>query len=218
MTKSIAFLGGTFDPVHNGHLHLATTLLEKLRFDELRFIPLNLPPHKAPPLASPEERLAMLEIATQGHARLIVDDCEIQRGGLSYTIDTLKLLQEASRTSLLCMIIGADQFKTLDQWQKWQSFLDYAHIIIVSRPHNNKQISPTLSNFMRGNMVDSAAQLRQHNSGYIIKLAYPMLDISSTKIRENLQYGKKTETFLPDKVLRFIHANNLYSNGTGKTN
>jgi len=217
MTQPIGILGGTFDPVHNGHLHLATTFLKELDLAELRFIPLSNPAHRPAPLASSEQRLEMLKLAVENQARLKVDDCELRRDGVSYTIDTLKNLRTKISQSPLCLLMGIENFKTLNTWHQWQSLLGYAHIVIANRPGSDDNIdNEEIMNFMNIFMTTAIDDLHQQAAGCILKLDIPMLDISSTQIRNDFRSGpksnSKSESLLPDKVLDFIQTHNLYKN------
>lgn len=212
----MGIFGGTFDPVHCGHLHLAETALKKLNLTELRFIPLHIPPHSNLPQASPAQRLEMLKIATENNSHFTVDDCEIKRGGITYTIDTLKILRQELKTTSLCMLMGIDSFHTLPYWRAWKDFLDYTHITIVDRPQNDTIITDQkLHQIMHGATTDLVSTLQQNTAGYIMRLRVQMLDISSTKIRNMLQKFNVDSTQLPAKVLHFIKTNNLY--GTYET-
>ena len=210
MTQPVGILGGTFDPVHNGHLHLATTFLEQLKLVKILFVPLNNPPHRSAPLASPEQRLEMLKFAVESHLHLKIDDCELQRGGVSYTIDTLRRIRKIIDETPLCLIMGMENFKTLNSWHQWQSLLDYAHIVIANRPGDNEINDDEIKIFMDNFITKSVTNLHDQAAGYIIRLDIPMLDISSTQIRNNFQSGRETESLLPDKVLDFIHTHHLY--------
>lgn len=210
MTQPVGILGGTFDPVHNGHLHLATTFLEQLKLVKILFVPLNNPPHRSAPLASPEQRLEMLKFAVESHPHLKIDDCELQRGGVSYTIDTLRRIRKIIDETPLCLIMGMENFKTLNSWHQWQSLLDYAHIVIANRPGDNEINDDEIKIFMDNFITKSVTNLHDQAAGYIIRLDIPMLDISSTQIRNNFQSGRETESLLPDKVLDFIHTHHLY--------
>jgi len=217
MTQPIGILGGTFDPVHNGHLHLATTFLKELDLAELRFIPLNNPAHRPAPVASSEQRLEMLKLAVENQARLKVDDCELRRGGISYTIDTLKDLRGKFAESSLCLLMGIENFKTLNHWHQWQSLFGYAHIVIANRPGDDNNINnEEIKNFMDTFITTAVDDLHQQAAGCIIKLDIPMLDISSTQIRNDFQSSPKSklksESLLPDKVLDFIQTHHLYNN------
>lgn len=211
MTQPVGILGGTFDPVHNGHLHLATTFLEILNLSELRFIPLNTPPHRNPPLASAEQRLKMLELAIENQVGLKVDDCEIRRGGISYTIDTLRHLREILNKTPICLLMGMENFKTLNHWHQWQSLLGYAHIVIANRPESdNKLTDGEMKNFMDASITQSIEILHQQPTGLIMQLEVPMLDISSTQIRNNFQRNLNSDSLVPNKVLDFIKTHHLY--------
>jgi len=216
MTQPIGILGGAFDPVHNGHLHLATTFFKELDLAELRFIPLNYPAHRTAPLASSKQRLEMLKLAVENHVHLKIDDCELHRNEVSYTINTLKLLRKNIGDTPLCMLIGMENFKTLNSWQQWQYLLDYAHIVIASRPgsdakNNKDKMDNEMQGFMNKFITTSVEDLHQQSAGCIIKLDIPMLDISSTQIRNNFQSSLNSESLLPDKVLDFIQTHHLYN-------
>lgn len=211
MMQPVGILGGTFDPVHNGHLHLATTFLEQLKLAEILFVPSNNPPHRPAPLASPEQRLEMLKLAVENHPHLKIDDCELERGGISYTIDTLKHIRNKIDEAPLCLIMGMENFKTLNHWHQWQSLLDYAHIVIVNRPERDENInSEEIKNFMSTFITTAIEDLRDQAAGCILKLDIPMLDISSTQIRNNIHSNLDSESLLSDKVLDFIHTQHLY--------
>jgi nicotinate-nucleotide adenylyltransferase len=217
MTQPIGILGGTFDPVHNGHLHLAATFLKELDLAELRFIPLSNPAHRPAPLASSEQRLEMLNLAVENQARLKVDDCELRRDGVSYTIDTLKDLRTKFSQSPLCLLMGIENFKNLNTWHQWQSLLGYAHIVIANRPGNDDNIdNEEIKNFMDTFMTTAIDDLHQQAAGCILRLDIPMLDISSTEIRNDFRSGaasnSKSKSLLPNKVLDFIQTHHLYNN------
>lgn len=212
MTQPIGILGGTFDPVHNGHLHLATTSLDRLKLAEVRFIPLNNPAHRPAALTSSEQRLEMLKLTVEDYPFLKVDDCELQRDEVSYTINTLKLLRKNIGESPLCMLIGIDSFRLLNSWHQWQSLLDYAHIIVANRPGNSTNMNNEMQRFMDSYITESITDLQEKVAGSIMKLDIPMLDISSTKIRNNFQSNMDSESLLPNKVLNFIKTHHLYDN------
>ncbi|MGH8120697.1 MAG: nicotinate (nicotinamide) nucleotide adenylyltransferase, partial [Gammaproteobacteria bacterium] len=132
--KPIGILGGTFDPVHHGHLRLAIECCERLALAEVRLVPLRVPPHRKPPRASPEHRLAMLKLAAENKNNLIVDDSELRRKTISYTIDTVSTLRKSSGRTPLCLLLGTDAFNMLHTWHRWQALLDYVHVVIAERP------------------------------------------------------------------------------------
>ncbi len=217
MTQPIGILGGTFDPVHNGHLHLAMTCLKELDLTEIRFTPLNIPAHRAAPMASVEERLEMLHLATEDNAPFKVDDCELQKDEVSYTINTLKRIRKKINEIPLCMLIGMERFKTLNTWHRWRTLLDYTHIIIANRPANNEQgsdckvLDEEMKIFMHNAITQSIVDLHRQTSGLVLELDTPMLDISSTQIRNNIRNNLNSDSLLPDKVLDFVKTHHLYT-------
>ncbi len=212
MKQPIGVFGGTFDPVHKGHVHLASAFLEQLKLAEVRMLPLNKPPHRNLPIASPSQRYQMLQLALGNHAQLKADDCELQRGGTSYTVDTLKHLRDIYVETPLCLVMGNDNFKTLNRWRQWQNLLDYSHIVIATRPGTNDEINDTeIQTFLDRHSTDSIDDLHQQLAGRIHKLELPMLDISSTQIRNKFKTDPNSGSLLPDKVLDFIHSHHLYN-------
>ena len=212
MAKPIGILGGTFDPVHFGHLRLAIECLERLALDEVRLIPLYAPPHRQAPRTVPEHRLAMLEIAVETMDNLKVDDCELQRQSISYTIDTVSTLREKNKTTPLCLLMGADAFNTLHTWHRWESLLDYVHLVIAERPG----IAPLpehagLKTLLDQHAVGDATVLHTTRNGKIFRLQIPWLDISATRIRDMLRMHHNPACLLPDKVIDYIHTHHLYA-------
>ena len=134
MDKPIGILGGTFDPVHNGHLRMAIEVMELCALDEVRLTPLHTPPHRLLPNTTPQHRLAMLSHAVKEVQGLRIDERELQRAGVSFTVDTLRSLREELGNKPLCLIMGMDAFQGLNTWHEWTSLVDLAHIIVASRP------------------------------------------------------------------------------------
>lgn len=209
--RPIGILGGTFDPVHYGHLRLAVEMVQRLQLHELRFIPLKIPPHRGTPHAGPEHRLHMLKLATMGTDCVRVDGRELERDGISYTIDTVRSLRMDIGDTPLCLVMGMDAFNSINTWHEWQGLLDYSHIIIADRP------GTTLANLARDirELVDvhgitEPALLHQSPSGTILHLPMPLLDISSTRIREQIAGKGNVRFLLPDTVLDYIDTFHLY--------
>ena len=130
----IGVFGGTFDPIHFGHLRTAFEMLQALRFEEVRFIPCGTPPHRGETYANASQRLEMVRVAVDGQSGFVVDDRELQRDGPSYSIDTLKTLREEFPQRSLGLIVGMDAFLGLPRWHRWRELLDVAHIIVAHRP------------------------------------------------------------------------------------
>lgn len=211
MTKAIGILGGSFDPVHNGHLRLALEVYQQLGLHKVRLIPIFSPPHRDAPLASPEQRLAMLRLSTEQTPGLVIDDCEIQRKGTSYTIDTVKLLRKNYPDQPLCLIVGMDAFQKLDTWRDWSSLLNYVHIIIVDRPGIKAEFSQAkIAELYTRHLQENNFKFNESIAGVILKLDAPLLDISSSRIRKHAHEGKSIKHLSPDNVIAYIEQENLY--------
>jgi nicotinate-nucleotide adenylyltransferase len=207
----LALLGGTFDPIHNGHLRMALECAEQADLDEVRIVPLHTPPHRQAPAATPEQRLVMARLAVQGVARLAVDDSEIRRGGASYTIDTVLALRRALGDRPLCLIMGMDAFAALDTWRQWTSLLECVHIIVVERPGNETRIeSEDVASLLESRSTDRPGDLHDLPAGRILKLPVPLLDISATRIRRIVAEGRDPSFLLPDAVIDYIRKERLY--------
>jgi len=207
----IGILGGTFDPVHHGHLRLARECLDSLGLAEVRLIPVHSPPHRAVPAATPAQRLRMLEIATQGAPGLVADGRELERGGHSYTIDTLEPLRREAGDRPLCLLMGMDAFRQINTWKRWTALLEYAHIVVVDRPGKEPRFD---DREVAGLFVEHAAPgpdtLHALPAGRILRLNAPLLDISATHIRELIAAGRSPRWLLPDAVIDYIQREKLY--------
>lgn len=210
--KPIGLIGGAFDPVHIGHIRIALDCMEALDLDGVNFIPANTPPHKAVAVAAPHHRLAMLELALKPYPQLAVDDVELRRGGISYTIDTLIELRAGAPEQSLCFIMGADAFTTLPTWRRWQELTDYAHLVIIDRkPQGEQRRDQRLQDHYAGHACASPLSLRTRPGGCIHKAAVSVPDISSSQARALINGKQNTENILPPGIHDYIKENNLYS-------
>jgi nicotinate-nucleotide adenylyltransferase len=209
--RPIGILGGTFDPVHFGHLRLAIECYEKLDLQEVRLIPLHTPPHRNLTVATPGQRLDMLRIAVEGIAGLKVDDCELQRGNVSYTIDTVSTIRKNSGTVPLCLLMGADALNTLHTWRRWQELLDYVHFVIAGRTGNSKPENGETETILRKHAAKTISELSRQPCGKTFGLTIPLLDISATQIRATLLEGRNPAGLLPEPVIHYIHKNKIYT-------
>ena len=210
--KPVGILGGTFDPVHNGHIRLAVECYERLDLEEVRLVPLHTPPHRRQPTASPEQRYKMLEMATKKIGRLVVDDCELARGGISYTIETVKMMRKKFNGIPLCLLMGTDAFNSMYTWYQWQDLLNFVHIVIAERPGDVSQPGHTgLQDFLISHQSGNLADLYDSPSGKIFVIAMPLLDISSTRIRDIFSAKKNPVMLLPDTVIEYIESSHIYS-------
>jgi nicotinate-nucleotide adenylyltransferase len=194
--KPLAIFGGTFDPVHLGHLSVAWEASELLDA-EVRLMPASVPPHRAPPMASAVQRVAMLRAALQGQSRLTLDTRELERSGPSYTIDTLIELRAEQGERPLVLLIGADAFAGLPGWHRWRELFELAHIGVLSRPGVEAELPDELQHVIANRRVENAAALRHASTGKLIELAVTPLEISATRIRELLVEGRDPRYLLP---------------------
>lgn len=210
VASKIALLGGTFNPIHIGHLRSAIDVIELLALDELRLIPNALPPHREQPNVSPQQRLEMVRLATTKVPKLVVDDRELRRNKPSYTIDTLLSIHaELTAEDQLFFIMGWDAFCGLPTWYRWQELLTHCHIIVLQRPYLSVKIPKELQSFLAGKVVTDAACFTRLN-GQVLFLQQTVLDISSTHIRQALAQSKSVQFLVADKVLDYINEHKLY--------
>jgi nicotinate-nucleotide adenylyltransferase len=208
--RPLAILGGTFDPIHHGHLRVAWEAAEALDA-ELRLIPSAVPPHRPQPRASAAQRLAMLRIALAGQDRLLADDRELRRAGESWTVDTLRELRaEIGPSRPLVLLVGADAFAGLSSWHHWRELFDHAHIGVLTRPGHGGVFEAELAGEWFSRRVDDVAALRARPCGAILPIAVTPLEISASAIRALLAQGHSPRWLLPDGVLRWIEDAGLY--------
>ncbi len=208
--KTLAIFGGTFDPVHNGHLQSALELKQRLSLDELRLLPCHRPPHRQSPGCSSQQRLEMLKLAVRD-TPLQVDDREIKRDGLSYSVDTLEQLRlEVGPERSLIWVMGCDAFATLDSWHRWQSLLTLAHIVVLARPGAILPTQGAVADLMRQAQTDDAASLKQRAAGTIYRESLTPYPISATAIRRAIADQQIPEGYLPLPVLHYIKRHRLY--------
>lgn len=204
----IGLIGGTFDPIHIGHLRPAFEIAELLSLEEIRFIPSATPPHRWQPEASAKQRLEMVKLATESESIFSVDDREYRREGASYTVDTLiSIRKELGNNEPICMIIGYDAFKTFTQWHNWLEILTLCHLVVSSRPGYQPE---ALEEWVNNRQTDQATDLHKNNAGLIYFASVTQLDISATYIRNQISSGYSSRYLTTDNVYNFIKRNKLY--------
>lgn len=206
----IGILGGTFDPVHIGHLRVALDLYQTLPLDEIRFIPCGQPPHRSLPQASASQRVAMLRMAIQDQQGFYVDEREVRRQGPSYMVDTLYSLRDEFPEVPLCLIVGLDVFKEFDKWHRWLEIPTYAHIIIVYRPASDLSADGQVFQLLEQRRVEKPSALLAQVAGSILLQPVRQLDISSTDIRLLIAGHKSARYLLPEQVYGYIQNEGLY--------
>ena len=216
MSSPLGIFGGTFDPIHCGHLELARELRAGLDLDCVRFIPAGDPPHRAAPVAPAIHRLAMVELAIADHPGLAVDAREIQRKGRSYAVDTLEELRSEAPSRSLALIVGTDTFLGFATWHRWRTLFDLAHVVVVARPGIafDRALAPPLEEEWRARFRDDAHALSTAPAGSIVVMPITPHAISASAIRAELARGAEgiaaVRGLLPAAVLAYIDRNQLY--------
>jgi len=210
----LGLLGGTFDPVHYGHLRLADDVQNALALSEVRLVPAGDPPHRGEPRASAVDRLAMLDLACQEFPGLTIDPREIRRAGKSYTVLTLEELRVEDPGRPLLWIIGADSLLGLPQWHRWRELFELAHLIVAERPGVTLEaaLPQALAAEWNARLVLDPADLRQRPFGAIYRQRVAPQSISASAIRAAIARGAASTArgLLPDGVLAYIEHNGLY--------
>lgn len=209
-TRPIGVLGGTFDPVHNGHLRLAMELTTALDMAHVRLVPCARPPHRGAPTASPGQRAKWIRVAVGDEPLLRLDDRELLRDGPSYTVDTLASMREDMPNTPLCLIMGRDVFAKLPQWHEWERIFDNAHIVLIDRPDIDVTLEAAAAKALAQREPASADALHNNLAGHIHTHAPPPLAISASYIRELLARGESPRYLLPTAVLHDIMDAGLY--------
>lgn len=209
--EPIGILGGTFDPVHHGHLRLALELREQLGLERVHLVPAGVPVHRPAPRASAEQRCAMLERAVAGVPELVVDDRELRRPGPSFMVETLADFRREFSDRPLCLLLGMDAFGALDTWYRWRDVLDLAHMGVARRPGADVPAEGLVGAVVRERLSHDPRALHEARFGCIAFGDLPALDISSTRIRTLIAEGRRARYLLPHEVLDYIRREELYA-------
>ena len=211
LNQAIGMLGGTFDPIHFGHLRTALELYQSLNLAEVRLIPCYQPVHRKMPIATPEQRLAMVREAISQEPALKVDSCEIDRQGPSYTIDTLKSLRERFPNTPLCLIMGIDALLSFPSWHQWEDILTLAHLVVAHRPQYQLPHTGIVADLLKERLRLNATDLHENQAGIILLHPVTPLEISATDIRKQIATGKNPRFLLPNSVYNYIKEHGTYS-------
>ena len=206
----LGIFGGTFDPVHFGHLRIALELAQHLELRELRFLPCGRPPHRGAPAAAARDRLNMLRLAVTGQNGFTIDERELRRSGPSYMVDSLQSLREEQGARPLCLLLGSDAFQALDTWHRWEHLIELAHLVVAHRPGVAGAPSTAVASLLERCRVDEVRALRRRPAGAILMVPVTQLDISGTRIRELVRAGLSPRYLLPEPVLEYIWREGLY--------
>ena len=199
MKPLLGILGGTFDPVHFGHLRPALDVMQALALEQVRFLPNSVPPHREQPWLDADSRKSLLELALQEMPGFELDCRELEREGKSYMVDTLESLQANFPDHHLCLILGMDAFAKLHEWHQWQRILEQCHIVVTGRPGFEWPSAPELQ-VLEGCRTSDANELKQAEAGRILLQSVTQLDISASEIRKQLQAGLDIRYLLPEAV------------------
>ena len=215
-TGPIGIFGGTFDPIHYGHLRLAEEVAESAKLAEVRFLPSGTPPHRARPGAEAVHRVEMARLATAGNDRFVVDDRETKRSGPGFTYDTLtELRHEVGSQRALVLLVGADAFLELATWHRWRALFDLAHIVVAYRPGFpidswQARMPEPLAHEYSARYMQQTLAVHLAPAGGIAAVSMTGLDISATFVRNAVHAGASARYLLPDTVLDYIRTHDLY--------
>jgi len=207
----MGILGGTFDPIHYGHLRPAQETMRALGLAELRLIPSHQPPHRAAPVAAPAERLQMVRLACAEFSGFTVDDRELRRPGPSYAADTLDSLRTEIGDRPLCYLMGADAFRYFESWHEWERIPDLAHLVVMQRPGTTLP-SSSLPEWARLRLTEQRSDLERAPAGRLWIQSVTPQEISATQVRAAVARHESVQSCLPAAVWEFIRDQHVYLN------
>jgi nicotinate-nucleotide adenylyltransferase len=207
----LLLMGGTFDPIHLGHILPAEETARWLGAAQVALIPAHIPPHKSTPHASAEQRATMAELVCNNQPLFYLDKRELQRNSHSFTIDTLVELKAEQPNKRLHFIMGMDSLLTFTRWERWQKILTLCHLVVNIRPgYSHQQLENSLSPELHAHIVDNITELERHSVGKIILHDCTAADVSSTEIRNSIKKGKNYSPFVSQAVHEYIEQQQLY--------
>ncbi len=207
----LGVLGGTFDPVHNAHLRIAQLALDVLGAERVLWIPTGAPGYRAAPVAEAEHRVAMLRLALRGEPRYEIDLRELAPGASGYSVDTLASLRaERGPRMPLVLLIGGDQFASLERWHRWRDLFGLAHLAVFARPGSLPRPGAALAAELEARRAAPRGDWRERPAGAIVPVEMPPLDLAATALRESIALGRSVAGSVPDPVLGYISSHGLY--------
>lgn len=211
LEQPIGILGGTFDPIHMGHLRMAVELHDALSLAKVHVIPCLKPVHRKLPVASAEHRMEMVKCAVANEPTLIADNREIRRKGPSYMIDTLLDMRKEMPNTPLCLLVGIDAFLGFASWHRYNDMLDVAHIVIAHRPQYQLPATGVIADLVKHKRQTDTSYIHHHLAGGLLLWPITALDISATDIRKQIAMGKNPRYLLPDNVYQYIKQHGVYN-------
>ncbi len=209
-TEPLALFGGTFDPVHYGHLRCAEEAREKLGLKNLYLLPAGTPPHRASPQTTTRQRLDMLRLAQSEFPLLKIDDRETRREGPSYMVETLQELRTESPQQPLVLLIGQDAANLLHTWFQWQRLFSLAHIVILTRPSIKMEYRQNVAEQIQRRLHVDPQKLLRSQAGGVLQLEVASIDISATNIKKFIRQERPLRSMMPPAVIDYINENHLY--------
>ena len=211
MSIRLGVMGGMFDPVHHGHIAIARHALSTLRLDRLKLIPCNQPNHRSAAIESARHRIAMLELATADDSRIEIDDCEIQRSGTSYTVDTLLQLRTGENIAHLVLVLGMDAMNTLTSWHRWPEILDLSHLAVMARNGQELGSETAHRTGWSERLASSPEELFSEAAGGVFLSPETDYMETSRAIRQALKAGSDLTAMVSGEVLAYISKHKLYA-------
>jgi nicotinate-nucleotide adenylyltransferase len=209
--RCIGMFGGTFDPIHYGHLRTALEIQTRLDLAQVRFVPCNQPPTEKAPLLSARDRFSMVAAAIESEPGFVADRRELDRPGVSYTAETLASLRAEWPQTPIAMIVGMDAFLSLTTWYRWQAILDLAHIVVAHRPGWQVPDEGELARLIEARRAPTVESLHRRRAGLIQIEAVTQLEISSTELRRSISLGIDPKYLVPPAVRALILATECYA-------
>lgn len=208
--EPLAYFGGTFDPVHYGHLRCADEAREKLGLKNLYLLPAGIPPHRASPQTTTRQRLDMLQLAQMEFPALKIDERETHREGPSYMVETLQELRAGFPQHPLLLLIGQDAANLLHTWFHWQELFSLAHIVILTRPSITREYRQDVAEQIQRRLHVDPQKLLCSQAGGVLQLEVVSIDVSATNIKELIRQGRPLGSMMPAAVIDYINKNRLY--------
>ena len=199
--KKLGLFGGTFDPIHHGHLHIARAFANELQLDMVIFLPAGKPYHKNTLCTPAQHRIAMIELAIADDTRFAVSDCDVVRQGATYTFDTIQIFRQQFPNTQLYWLLGMDSLLKLHTWKRWQTLVQQTHIAVAARPNEHLATAPPELHAWLG-------QALQNGSLHLLQA--PLNAISSSELRQRLSQHQNTDELLPPQVIQYIKHHHLY--------
>ncbi|MCP4048647.1 MAG: nicotinate-nucleotide adenylyltransferase [Gammaproteobacteria bacterium] len=209
-TEPLALFGGTFDPVHYGHLRCADEAREKLGLKNLYLLPAGTPPHRASPQTTTRQRLDMLQLAQTEFPALKIDQRETRREGPSYMVETLQELRAEFPQRPLLLLIGQDAANLLHTWFHWQQLFSLTHIVILTRPSIKVEYQQDVTEQIQRRLYVDAQKLLHSQADGVLQLEVTSIDVSATNIKKLISQGRSLHSMMPAAVIDYINKNHLY--------